>query len=213
MVEKLIVPKYDVAIALGGGLKHLEGVMDLHGASRLDKLVDLYREGASKTFLMSAGDSGKSGVVQESRVMKNYLVNMGIPDEQILLERKSMDTIENAYYSRVGYTDPGNYRHPLVVTSEFHMPRSQGIFEWVLGPDYNSEFEPASDKGIDPEKLRKRQGIEAMINEFNERVLYPNIKKGDLVRLGAFMFNPEDKLRMEYKEFLDSFVRDASALY
>jgi len=212
MTPDLIVPKYDVAIALGSGLNS-EGEIALPDQRRLDKLVELYKEGASQTLLISHGTGPQKAGIPEAQVFKNYLESRGIPSEQILIEGKSKDTIENAFYSRFDYTDPRGYKHPLVVTSQFHMPRSEGIFQWVLDASYNPEFEAVSDVGIDSEKLRKRQGIEEMIIDFNERVLFPNIGRGDLVSLGAFILDPENRLRMEYKEFLDSFKRGPDALY
>jgi len=70
--------------------------------------------------------------VWESFVTANYLAQKGIPTDRIFIETTSYDTIGNALFLRLFHTDLRNWRNLLILTSEFHMPRSKAIFDWVF---------------------------------------------------------------------------------
>ena len=65
------------------------------------------------------------------RIMSDYLINNGLNPEKVLTEICSYDTIGNAYFSRLLFAEPFNLSSLLVLTSEFHMPRTRAIFEWI----------------------------------------------------------------------------------
>lgn len=97
----------------------------------------------------------------ESHEMAKFLVKSGLDSARILTEISSYDTIGNAYFSRLLFTEPLSLKKLLVVTSEFHTPRTQAIFEWIfhLPPspiDYQLVFESTPDKGLSPQALAAR---------------------------------------------------------
>ncbi|EKV02541.1 hypothetical protein Lepto7375DRAFT_4778 [Leptolyngbya sp. PCC 7375] len=60
------------------------------------------------------------------------------------------------------HIEPLELKHLLVITSEFHIPRTKAVFEWIyhlegLSQDYQVVFEAVSDDGIDATTLRSRQ--------------------------------------------------------
>ena len=59
-------------------------------------------------------------------------MNQSVPASQILRESSSYDTVGNAYFAATIHAWPLQWRHVAVVTSAFHMPRSQAIFEHVF---------------------------------------------------------------------------------
>jgi hypothetical protein len=104
--------------------------------------------------------------VFESRQAAQYLIDRGIHPAQTLTEICSYDTIGNAYFSRLLFTDPLQLSNNLVVTSEFHLPRTRAIFEWVfsLPPvplDYQLSFKSTPNRGLSPEALGARKQREA----------------------------------------------------
>lgn len=84
----------------------------------------------------------------------------GVPAEMILKESSSFDTLGNAYFCLCDHAVPLRWRRPLVVTSEFHMPRSRAAFEGVfrlardsglpVGPP---AFLATANTGMDPDVL------------------------------------------------------------
>ena len=89
--------------------------------------------------------------------MGEYLVRSGIDESRILTERWSHDTIGNAYFTRIIHTNQLNLKKILIITSEFHMPRSKAIFKWVFGLNnsflnqYKLSFDTSSDLGLNSE--------------------------------------------------------------
>ena len=71
--------------------------------------------------------------VWESAASAAYLVNNhGVDPGAIFMETTSYDTIGNAYFTRVQICDVKGWENVWVVTSEFHMPRTKAIFEWIF---------------------------------------------------------------------------------
>lgn len=106
---------------------------------RLDRAIALHPQ-TSYFIPMSAGTThkpppldAKSFPVLESIAAARYLLEHGIAGNHILPETTSFDTIGNAYFARVQHTDPLSLRRLHVITSEFHLPRTQAIFGWIFG--------------------------------------------------------------------------------
>lgn len=124
-------PRGDVIVLLGGGIH--DKVPDLTGSgapsdsmmARMVTAVRLQRQ-LGVPILVSGGEvyAGRSA---EALVVRRFLLDLGVPYRQILLEERSRDTIENARFSKVILQQHG-YRQPLLVTSAFHMKRSLEAF-------------------------------------------------------------------------------------
>ena len=144
-------PRGDVIVLLGGGIN--DKVPDLTGrgapsegmmprmvtALRLQRQLDL-------PILVSGGVvyAGRSA---EAPVVRRFLLDLGVPDRQVLVEDKSRDTAENARFSRMILQQHG-FRQPLLVTSAFHMHRSVKAFhrEGILVTPVPANFMTASDR-------------------------------------------------------------------
>ena len=119
--------------------------------TRLDQTLQLYRSlNTDDTIIVVSG----GGSFPESRVMKDYLVEHGIPHHKIFEECNSRNTVENCLYTfkfldevslylsyqEITSSYPNcNYYEPTkwgpvkveriwVVSSEFHIPRVCRIF-------------------------------------------------------------------------------------
>jgi hypothetical protein len=95
----------------------------------------------------------------ESVAGAKYLADSGIPKDRLLYEVSSYDTIGNAYFARTIHTDPLEVRDLLVVTSEFHLPRTEAIFDWVFGlhpSGYTLRYEGVPNDGVDEQSLASR---------------------------------------------------------
>jgi uncharacterized SAM-binding protein YcdF (DUF218 family) len=134
LVEKTVIyrgdPKADVILYLGGGT--INGVEDLSGegttnpfaAQRLLDTARLYNK-YRLPVIVSGGSI--SGEVPEAAIVKRILSDLGIPAERIITEDKSMDTVENALYSKKIMERRG-YRKGILVTSAIHLRRAEMIF-------------------------------------------------------------------------------------
>jgi hypothetical protein len=71
--------------------------------------------------------------ITEAEAGARYLIENGIPAHRIRPETCSLDTIGNALFSRLLHVDPLQLSHLLVITSDFHMARTEAIFRWIYG--------------------------------------------------------------------------------
>ncbi len=135
-LEKMYKPpksiEGDVMVMLGGGATggtaDLDGTGQLtgHSANRLLTTARMYKK-THLPIIISGGavfkDSGN-----EAEIAKRQLVSLGIPQEKILLDRKSLNTEQNAKYTKEILV-ASNFKHPVLITSAFHMKRSVLNFE------------------------------------------------------------------------------------
>lgn len=92
----------------------------------------LYKKGHIKKIIVSGGQNGmfKEDDFSEAAFIKNNLVDLGIPDQDIFIENASRNTIENARYSKVILKQLGLEKKTIVlITSAFHMQRANAIFK------------------------------------------------------------------------------------
>ena len=63
----------------------------------------------------------------EAEAMKNYLVGKGVPEKDILTDPDSFNTNQNLRNAAKLLQDRPEIRKVLVVTSDYHVPRSLAI--------------------------------------------------------------------------------------
>jgi uncharacterized SAM-binding protein YcdF (DUF218 family) len=132
--------------------------------ARLD--LALERAGGAWILALSAGTphAAPRGVY-ESVAAARYLIGRGYDPRRVLVEWSSYDTIGNAYFARMNHTEPAGLARLLVVTSEFHLPRTEAIFRWVFGltprpVDYSLAFASSPNRGLDADTLAARTARE-----------------------------------------------------
>jgi uncharacterized SAM-binding protein YcdF (DUF218 family) len=158
--------QYDAVIIPGGGVRP-GGELPAWVKPRLDRALEL----AGDAWLMplSAGTphrppplDARGFPILEARAGADYLVSRGADPRHILMETASYDTIGNAYFSRVIHAIPRGFRRALVITSEFHMARTEAAFRWIWempapGGACPLEFQSVPDEGHDAKMLALRQ--------------------------------------------------------
>ena len=156
------MPNYDAILILGGGVRE-GGELTPWAAARFE--LALARETGEKLVCLSAGTTHRPPPLEdgfpisESIAGARYLMHKGVDPRRIRIENVSYDTIGNAYLTRLLHVDPPGWTRLLVITSEFHMPRTRAIFEWVFAFEnrpYELTFEASPNTGITPEGVRFR---------------------------------------------------------
>ena len=158
----------DAVLVLGGGVRE-GGELPPWVLCRFDRALEV--SGQAPIVCLSAGTVHRPPPLNsegypwlESVAGAAHLLRCGVPDDRIQVEALSYDTIGNAYLTKLVHVDPAGWRKLVVITSEFHMPRSRDIFEWVYGLTpgrYELTFEATPDTGIDARLLARRQAKEA----------------------------------------------------
>ncbi len=149
----------DVIVLLGGGA--ISEVPDVDGvgalcASPANRLLTAVRlqKMLNVPILISGGqvysDSGA-----EAEISARVLKSLGVPEEKILTETKSVNTTQNALYCAKILREK-NFVKPLLVTSAFHMNRAMLAFNLNrLKPTaYPTDFTVAHNPTFHYTKLR-----------------------------------------------------------
>lgn len=109
-------------------------------ADRLLEGVQLHAKGIIRKLVLASDGSvilrGKGAISGNPQGMKVYLMNMGIPAEDIIIEPKANNTHENATLTLELIGEDLRNKPSVIITSSIHVPRSVLAFEQVgLHPD------------------------------------------------------------------------------
>ncbi len=131
--DSLDLPEAEAIVVLGGAIRPQlpprpwievaeEGDRVLHGAR-------LYLAGKAPLLVFSGGRItwGQGQTRSEAADMAELAGALGVPASAILLEPASLNTFENAAYTKALLAERG-IEQILLVTSALHMPRSLAIF-------------------------------------------------------------------------------------
>lgn len=114
----LLPRKLDYVVVLGAGLIG-ERVTPLL-ASRIRKGIKVYKKHPGSKLIMSGGQ-GPDEVVSEAFAMKNYALEQGVKEEDIIMEDKSTNTEENIKFSKRLMNVDSRF---AIVTNYYHVYRA-----------------------------------------------------------------------------------------
>lgn len=119
----------DYIIILGCGIRKDGGLTPLL-KGRVDSAVTFekkqYEQTGKHAVFVPSGGQGADEVMSESEAMKNYLLSIGIPQEQIILENKSENTMQNMQFSKKVIEEHGGEikdRKIAFATTNYHVFR------------------------------------------------------------------------------------------
>lgn len=172
---------YHAILILGGGVR-AGGELPEYAKRRFD--LALARQSGEPMAPLSARTFHRPAILDSDGhpiteiVGARYLIDRGIRPGRIFCENTAYDTIGTAYFSRVQLTDPLGWRRLLIVTSQFHMPRTESIFRWIYSLDtpvpYQLEFVASPDDGLSEAALAARIAREQaslhMVDQLSDRL-------------------------------------------
>lgn len=152
----------DVIIVLGRGIED-DGSLPPDPKARVGKATELYKDGVAPFVIMSGAWTYHFDIHpnrSESKAMKEYAVELGIPEYALIEESKSMDTIGNVYFTKKDIIEQRGFKDIVVVASDDHMPRVKYLFEKIYGEAYNLKF-VISERVIDDVSYEKEMAHES----------------------------------------------------
>ncbi len=148
---------YDAVVLLGGVISPAGSLPNApafnDNVERLLEVRQLLMTGRAKVAIVSGGKLG-GALRTEADYLAEELILLGVPKEQVVIERKANNTRENATESKLLLEQLGA-KKVLLVTSAHHIPRSVGCFRAVgveadvLPVDYRLR-NPAADPHLAP---------------------------------------------------------------
>ena len=123
--------QYSAAIVLGGLSAYNKETQQIEFQGSADRILDvlpLYFNGNLKKIIIAGGSGRLVNRETESPHLKQYLIDIGVKEKDILIEAESRNTYENAVYSKE-LIEEFDLKGPFILsTSASHMARSVACF-------------------------------------------------------------------------------------
>lgn len=125
--------EYKYGVVLSGVLDNVQEPRDRphfgKGADRVFHTLQLYNKGIIKKILVSGG-SGRLVEVDysEAEILKDVFIEMGVPENDILIEGESRNTAESAIHIAAFLNEKDAVNDFILITSAFHMRRARDSF-------------------------------------------------------------------------------------
>lgn len=125
VVDARSLPRADAIVVLGGGDRYAwmrwpNVSADQLPYSRVAAGARAWQAGRAPLVILSGGRGGRE---TEAEGMARGMRRLGVPADALLLEQKSRDTRDNAFYT-ARMAQARGMHHVLLVTSAVHMPRA-----------------------------------------------------------------------------------------
>lgn len=114
---------YDAIVVLGAQVKD-DGTLSVQLAWRMDAALEAWQK--HPCTVVVCGGQGRDEPGPEAEYMRDYLLEKGVPAEQILAETSSTNTRENLEHARELLEGSGA-ETVLIVTSQYHLPRAMAM--------------------------------------------------------------------------------------
>lgn len=105
---------------------------------RMDKALAYWQE-HPEVVIVASGGQGADEPMSEAAAMRDYFVEQGVPEGQILLEERSANTLENLRFSLELLAENGydTTADMAVVSNGFHLARVRLLWGRVCSGTYN----------------------------------------------------------------------------
>ncbi|MFS0839065.1 YdcF family protein [Paenibacillus sp. 1P03SA] len=117
---------------------------------RTEKGAELYKNGVAPFLMFSGGEVYRNSKM--AGLMKDHAMELGVPEQAIVLEDRADSTYENAVFSKKVIGEHG-FKSVTVVSSDFHMRRVKLLFDRVFKDSgIRLHYVAAPDKNFTPLK-------------------------------------------------------------
>lgn len=131
--EEKLEKNYDFGIVLGGfsSLDEPTGMIDFNQSSdRLFYAVKLYQQKVINKIIITGGSAKLVNKdIKEADFVEDFLIDLNIPKDDIIIENQSRNTYENAEFTSEILGEEKDTCSFLLITSALHMKRAEKCFE------------------------------------------------------------------------------------
>lgn len=117
----------DFVIILGAKIRK-DGTLTPILKARVDKAIEFAKNQkenqGKKIIFIPSGGQGSDEIISEAEAMRNYLVENGIPSENIVIENKSTNTMQNMRFSKNKIDEINKDGKTIFSTTNYHVFRS-----------------------------------------------------------------------------------------
>ncbi len=161
-LDDIEVDDFDCILVLGAGIRH--GSPSPMLEDRLAIAIELYNKGIASKILVS-GDHEYVDY-DEVNVMKNYLIEKGIPSEDIFMDHAGLSTYDSVYRAKKIF----KVNKTVIVTQKYHLHRALYIANSINLKAYGV---PANRKNYAGQTKRNVREFFARIKDFFKCLINP----------------------------------------
>lgn len=176
------LPHVDAIIVLSGAVilekSTPEKIEFGEGAERILEGIQLMKQGVADTLILSGGSGSLTDRTKsEARMLRQFAIDFGIPDERIVVEPDSRNTYENAVETAKLMRQHG-ISSVMLITTASHLPRAMGCFRNVgvepipYGVDFHSTVNTHLRPGDFIPEVGNLRGLTWILHEYVGIVMY-----------------------------------------
>lgn len=117
-LQNITSQDYESALIFGAGVR--DGKPSPILQERLDMGVALYQEGVVPKLLLSGHGSADEKGYDEVKVMREYILNQGVPEADLILDKSGFSTYESVQRCLNIF----NFQNVLLVSQKYHLYRA-----------------------------------------------------------------------------------------
>jgi uncharacterized SAM-binding protein YcdF (DUF218 family) len=136
--------KTDAIIVLANQMDK-KGLLNFESIARANKAVEILNELETPNIVTCGWAYRKDSDIKIADAFKSYITNtLGVNPNKVITELNSRDTVGDAYFTKINLALILNWKRLFVVTSDYHVERTQEIFNFIYGNNFLVEVFGAS---------------------------------------------------------------------
>lgn len=155
--------KFDAVIVLANEMDE-NGKLNSESRLRANFAASLFEQHKIPLMITCGWAYRRDTAIPIAESFKNYLIEMGVQNKQILSDTNSRDTVGDAFFTRLNICEPLGLKSILVITSNYHVIRTKEIFDFVYGDKFKIRVEGIYIE-ISPEILEKEEESRVAFNK------------------------------------------------
>ena len=113
------------------------GKLNAESICRAKLAVTILNEGCVPNIVTTGWDYRPDSDIKIAEAFKDYLVSsLGVLTDRVLTESNARDTVGDAIFTKINLAKPLAWRNIVVVTSDYHVQRTNEIFNFIYGSDF-----------------------------------------------------------------------------
>lgn len=178
---------FDALVVAGGG--QTPTGPSPHVVLRLQKALEIFFAQEPRPFIITPGRGTwhklgprdeRGFEFHEAAMNADWLIERGVPQEMVLEENSSMETVGNAFFVRVLHADVLELEHLAVINNGWHMTRTQDIFSHVFSVPSRASLCAAEEAGAGGGRSERKRPLLTFIT--CESGLDPEVERQRLAR-------------------------------
>ena len=131
--------KNDAVIVLANQMDE-NGLLNSESKARATKAVEILKA-REISHIVTCGWAYRNDTdIKIADAFKSYIVNsLGVNPSKVITELNSRDTVGDAYFTKINLALSSNWKNLCIVTSNYHVKRTQEIFSFIYGNDFTLE--------------------------------------------------------------------------